>query len=91
MIGEFTLEFFGGPGDGDTLTVEIPPGMEGAPEHVDILVGPSDPTLWADQIAPGTVVDRYRAPAGDEELLRAEAAFADRRPVKYVYTGRVET
>jgi hypothetical protein len=86
---ELEIEFVGGPQDGKVITIHIPQFLDGAPEWVQT---PADRTLghltWGQRLPSGTVVDRYRAPDGNDELAAAEAAYENGEPVKYRYAGQ---
>lgn len=82
------IEFVGGPYDGKVIGV--PDAGESAPSVIQMIVDPPhDPTEYLKHLAPGTEVDRYRAPAPGLETEQAVQAFADGRPVKYRYVGRM--
>ena len=89
MREELEIEFVGGPQDGNVITIHIPAFVGSAPEWVQT---PADRTLghstWGQQLPSGTLVDRYRAPAGDDELAAAEMAYENGDPVKYRYAGQ---
>ena len=89
MREELEIEFVGGPQDGTVITIHIPPFLDGAPEMVQT---PADRTpgnyAWGQKLPAGTLVDRYRAPDGDDELAAAEAAYENGDPVKYRYAGQ---
>lgn len=89
MRDELEIEFVGGPYDGKTITITIPPFVGGAPEMIQSPVDVSvTAALWPERLMPGTLVDQYCAPAGDEELRAASAAYDAEEPVKYRYVGQ---
>lgn len=82
------IEFVGGPYDGKVIGV--PDAGESAPSVIQMVADPpADPADYPSTLIPGTVVDRYRAPAPGLETEQAVQAFADGRPVKYRYVGRM--
>lgn len=84
------FEFVGGPYDGKVIGVKVDFDKTAAPRIMDLVVNPDpDPEKWPQQIEEGTLVERYRAPAGDEELAQAVVAYAAGAPVKYRYVGQV--
>lgn len=89
MRDQLEIEFVGGPYDGKTITIHIPPFLGGAPQWIQSPVDAvTDPRQFGERLDPGTLCDRYRAPAGDEELAAAEAAYEAEAPVKYRYAGQ---
>lgn len=83
------IEFVGGPYDGKVIGVYVDLEATGAPQSIDLVADPGlDPALWAQQIEEGTEVERYRGPAGEDELEEAMKALVGECPVKYRYTGR---
>ena len=81
------IEFVGGPLDGKVIGV-LDAG-ESAPSVIQIMSDPpDDPDDWPDALAPGTPVERYRAPAEGAEIDEAVIDHSEGKPVKYRYDGR---
>lgn len=91
MRREFEVELVGGPHDGHVITLLLPPFVGGAPTVIRTPAEPVDGVVTAGHLQPGTLAEQYRAPAGDEELEAADAAYTSERPVKYRYDGQVTT
>lgn len=82
------IEFVGGPYDGKVIGVPDP--GESAPEYIQMVADPpDDPADYPSTLVPGTVVDRYRAPAPGAETDEAVQAYGEGWPVKYRYAGRM--
>lgn len=73
-----SIEFVEGPYDGKVITIEDP--GDAAPSV--IRMGPSALTGQEEY-------HEYRAPESGEETEEAVAAFAEDKPIKYRYTGKV--
>lgn len=81
------IEFVGGPLDGKVIGV-LDAG-ESAPSVIQMIADPpDDPADYPSTLVPGTIVERYRAPAEGAETDEAVIDHSEGKPVKYRYEGR---
>jgi hypothetical protein len=83
------VEFVGGPEDGRTITIDIPPLLNSAPEVIKMpVMNDPDAVVAGQPSVDEYTFHLYRSPAGDEELEAANTAIAAGESVKYRYAGQ---